>query len=115
VLAISAIGNPSAFHAQLRQAGARVVEASWRDHHRFSPRDVGALMRRARETDLTVCTLKDFVKLDGRWADETRPLWYVSQSVEIEHGVDVVNLMLDSLITAEHDNQPAQPGARPTH
>jgi tetraacyldisaccharide 4'-kinase len=116
VLAISAIANPSAFHAQLRNEGAQLVEAAtWPDHHEFTSREVDGLRRRAAAADMAVCTLKDFVKLDKQWPDDTSPLWYVSQSVEIEHGVEVVNLMLDSLISPKHEQQPAQRGARPTH
>jgi hypothetical protein len=42
-------------------------------------------------------------------------LWYVSQNVEIEHGKDALNLMLDSLIAGKPANQGPLPSARPTY
>jgi tetraacyldisaccharide 4'-kinase len=47
VLAISAIGAPAAFEAQLQAAGATVESAAFPDHHGFTDADVAGLVRRA--------------------------------------------------------------------
>jgi tetraacyldisaccharide 4'-kinase len=86
VLAVSAIGAPAAFEAQLRAAGAVVESAAYPDHHAFSAADVAALVQRATATDLTVCTLKDAVKLGPQWPRQATGVWYLSQAVEVERG-----------------------------
>jgi tetraacyldisaccharide 4'-kinase len=86
VLAISAIGNPAAFEAQLAAVGARVEGIRFQDHHGFGATDLEALVARARPEMLVVCTLKDAVKLGGRWPRQAPPLWYLSQAVEVERG-----------------------------
>lgn len=86
ILAISAIGAPGAFEAQLRSAGATVESAAFPDHHAFSDVDAVDLARRAGRLDLTVCTLKDAVKLGPRWPRQAPGVWYLSQAVEVESG-----------------------------
>ena len=48
VLAISGIGDPNAFHAQLAAHGARVVAETFRDHHRFTPTEATRLARQSK-------------------------------------------------------------------
>src|SRR6185503_16666306 len=55
VLAIAAIGEPSAFREQLEQSGARVTLAAYRDHHLFSDEEVRALVARVPPDGLAVC------------------------------------------------------------
>ena len=86
VLAISAIGDPAAFEAQLQRHGARVTSGAFPDHHPFTDDEVTALARRAGEAQLAVCTLKDAVKLEARWPRQAPALWYLSQAVSIERG-----------------------------
>lgn len=102
VLALAAIGDPTAFVRQLTAAGARVTPAIFRDHHRFSRDDVAALDGDAATVDLVVCTLKDAVKLELLWARARRPLWYVSQSVEYEQGEEGMTSLLDRLLDRTH-------------
>jgi tetraacyldisaccharide 4'-kinase len=90
VLAISAIGDPAAFEAQLARTGARVDAATFRDHHRYSAGDVATLVERAERYDRVVCTLKDAVKLGPLWQGAS-PLWYVSQRVVVERGGGAVD------------------------
>ena len=94
VLAISGIGTPRAFEAQLRAAGARVTSASFGDHHRFGAADAASLASRARGTTWVVCTLKDAVKLSAIWPREAPALWYLSQRVFVESGADVLQAVL---------------------
>lgn len=98
VLAISAIGAPAAFEAQLRAAGATVESAAFPDHHAFSEADIAALVRRAGVTDLTICTLKDAVKLGPRWPRQAPGVWYLSQAVEVERGGASIREALQRLV-----------------
>jgi tetraacyldisaccharide 4'-kinase len=110
VLAISAIGDPRAFHSQLEAAGAAVRPAVFRDHHAYTRSDVSALMRAAGECDRIVCTLKDAVKLVPLWPGST-PLWYVSQRVDVERGADLLNDVVSRMLAARSISSPSgRPG-----
>ena len=100
VLAISAIGAPAAFGAQLAAAGALVESAAYPDHHTFDARDIEQLSSRAALAEIACCTLKDAVKLGPRWPREAPPLWYLSQAVEVERGNAVVQEALRRLVPA---------------
>lgn len=86
VLAISAIGDPAAYAGQLAALGAAVEAAAYPDHHAFTAEDAATLARRGAAVDVVVCTLKDAVKLEGRWPAQAPPLWYLSQAVRVERG-----------------------------
>ena len=110
VLAISGIGDPEAFHAQLIAAGARVTPAVFRDHHPFSPRDATVLVAMATACDRVVCTLKDAVKLGPLWPGST-PLWYLSQRLDVERGADLLNDVITQLLAARSaSTPPGRPG-----
>lgn len=100
VLAISGIADPETFHTQLRVAGARVEPAAHGDHHRFTPEGVHRLVARAGSEDLTVCTLKDAVKLRRLWPREAPPLWYVSLRCEGEPDAGVIDALVARLLGA---------------
>ena len=97
VLAVSAIGDPRAFEAQLRAAGARVAPRTFPDHHAFSRDDMRALAHDATGADFAVCTLKDAVKLGPLWPPSALPLWYLSQHVRIEFGAEALDGIVRSL------------------
>lgn len=97
LLAISAIGDPGAFEAQLRAGGAEIEGAAYPDHHPFSDAEVSALAARAARSELAVCTLKDAVKLAPRWPRQAPPLWYLSQAVIVERGERLLAGLLDRL------------------
>lgn len=103
VLAISAIGAPEAFAAQLTGLGAFVTQATFPDHHAFDARDAAALAARAATADRAVCTLKDAVKLAPLWPRNAPPLWYLSQAVVVERGASPLHEALRRLIP---DSQP---------
>lgn len=107
VLAVSGIGAPEAFLAQLGAAGAQVEAATFGDHHAFSAHDVLELAARAAQADRVVCTLKDAVKLGPLWTAQRPPLWYLSQSVVIETGLANVDAMLDRLMSPAASFTPA--------
>jgi tetraacyldisaccharide 4'-kinase len=95
VHAVAAIGDPAAFFAQLRAAGAEVVTHTFRDHHAYGPDDVARLVR-AADGAAVVCTLKDAVKLGPLWPRQREALWYVSQRVTFDRGSEAVQSALDA-------------------
>jgi tetraacyldisaccharide 4'-kinase len=112
-LAISAIGDPAAFGAQLGSRGAVVTSAPFRDHHEFSIADAEMLAEKGKRYDRVVCTLKDAVKLGPLWPGPS-PLWYVSQRVVVERGEDVMERILTTTLLARsastHTGRPGLPG-----
>lgn len=98
VLAISAIGDPRAFEAQLRATGARVAARPFRDHHAFTSAEVARLAAEARGADVTVCTLKDAVKLGPIWPASAPPLWYLSLQVRVEQGAEGLEALVRDLV-----------------
>ena len=113
VLAISGIGNPDAFVAQLAARGARVTARVFRDHHRFTPDEASNLAHASTRFDRVVCTLKDAVKLGPLWPGPS-PLWYVSQRVVVERGADAVDAVIAAVLRARtaspYSGRPGPPG-----
>lgn len=106
VLAIAGIGEPRLFGRQLESLGATVALEAFPDHHPYSDEDMGRIARRASESDLVVCTLKDAVKLGVRWPGPSR-LWYVSQQPVVEQGVDHMNQLLKRVMDARSTAAPS--------
>ncbi|MGQ0712441.1 MAG: tetraacyldisaccharide 4'-kinase [Gemmatimonadaceae bacterium] len=100
VLAIVAIGDPSAFLRQVAATGATVRAAAFPDHHAYTHAEVARLASVMAAGEVPVCTLKDAVKLAPHWPREAAPLWYVSQSVVIEEGHDALHTLLARVIAA---------------
>jgi tetraacyldisaccharide 4'-kinase len=99
VTAIAAIGEPGVFRHQLEQLGARVSLAAFRDHHHFTMEEINAFANRVPDDGFAVCTLKDAVKLVGRWPGPSR-LWYVSQQLVVEEGADDLEQLLKRMFDA---------------
>lgn len=99
VVAIAGIGEPDLFKLQLEALGARVLMESYRDHHSFSDVEIKDAARRVPLDGLAVCTLKDAVKLADRWPGPSR-LWYVSQQLVVDQGVEDVNRLLARVLEA---------------
>ena len=100
ILLVSGIGDPAALRRQLEQRGAIVRERAHADHHAFTPAEVSALARSAAPDETVLCTLKDAVKLAPHWPRAATPLWYVSQRVNVEEGVRLLEKSLDALLDA---------------
>ena len=100
VLAISAVGDPGAFAAQLAAAGARVRARAFPDHHAFTAAEAEALAASLAPGERPVCTLKDHVKLDTLWPRQAPPLWYVSQQPKVQAGGDALDEVLATLLRA---------------
>ncbi len=80
-LGFSAVGDNDAFQRQLREVGARIHFKSFRDHHRFSSREIAHLAAASATVQYSICTLKDAVKVWPNWPAGAKPLWYVSQAL----------------------------------
>lgn len=84
-LAFCALGNPESFLADLMVAGVRwVADATFKDHHAITPRELTLLQARASQAgaEALVCTEKDAVKLgDTHRAALTLPLYVAEQSL----------------------------------
>ncbi len=101
VVVASGIGDPAAFLAQVAAAGAQVVaHRAWPDHHAFGAAEAALLARLGAGADGVLVTLKDAVKLGPRWPREGPPLWYVSQTVVVERGADVLQRALSRVLAA---------------
>lgn len=90
VVAMSGIGNPSAFEGMLLELGATVVaRVAFPDHHDYTPDD-WARVRQAlhgRDADLIVVTEKDLVKLPSAPAN-LPPVTAVAVDLRITQGED---------------------------
>jgi tetraacyldisaccharide 4'-kinase len=105
ILAVSGIGNPTAFHAQLAAAGAIVEPMVYADHHAFSAEDVVRIVQRSAGCDAVVCTLKDAVKLGSRWPGSAVPLWYLSQSVVPRDDAGQLDALIQSMLDARRNGR----------
>ena len=64
ILAVCGIGNPASFLDTLRQSAAGIESITFRDHHRYTARDLKKIHALAEKADFIVTTEKDMVKLD---------------------------------------------------
>ncbi len=88
VVAVSAIGNPSAFAKTLAASGARVLsEIRFDDHHSYSKEDIEEIGRECDRTgaDFAVVTEKDAVKL-AALPPCRRPVLALRVSIEFLEG-----------------------------
>lgn len=91
LLLTSAIADADAFERQVVARGVRLVRhVRFPDHHDYTEADVARLVSESGGTDGVLCTLKDGVKLAPRWPREAAPLWYVSQTLVIDRGAEVL-------------------------
>lgn len=96
VRAVAGVAWPTAFFAQVAGLATHVDGLAFGDHHQYTPADVAEIRRRTGPGVAVICTLKDAVKLDLLWPREAGPLWYVSQRVEFERGLESVIAALDA-------------------
>lgn len=71
LLAFCGLGLPQKFFAALRRSGAQLVgEVSFADHHPYAQADLERLLAlaRAKENAILVTTMKDWQRLQGRFA-----------------------------------------------
>jgi tetraacyldisaccharide 4'-kinase len=83
-LAFAGIANPSQFFDSLAARGVRVVHTlAFRDHHRYTPRDLELIRRQCRKMDINtiISTEKDRENLGGQ---SLEPLQLVVAKVTFE-------------------------------
>ena len=101
VLLVSAIADPDAFRRQMESAGAVVRHhALYPDHHDFAAGDISDIVARAGPSVDVLCTLKDAVKLVPLWPPAGAALWYVSQTVVVEQGAEILEQVVARVLAA---------------
>jgi tetraacyldisaccharide 4'-kinase len=107
VMLVSAIADPDAFRRQMEAVGAIVQHhASYPDHHDFSAADLAAIVARADPSVEVLCTLKDAVKLVPLWPRAGAALWYVSQTVVVEQGAEILDQAIARVLAARRATTP---------
>ena len=100
VAAFAGIGNPRGFRHSLDQLGCQIVaHREFPDHFLYDEQDVADLHRWVTELDsidAIVCTCKDLVKLDTVELGG-RPLWALAIDVDVVHGLDALERLLEPL------------------
>ena len=110
---VTAIGDPAAFEAQLTRMGASLQSVErFPDHHTFTASEAIRLASLAGPSGV-LCTLKDAVKLGPCWPREAPPLWYLSQSVVVDRGAEVLDQVLARLLAARTTTTPTAGRVRP--
>ncbi len=93
------IARPKNFALQLRTAGIEpVAEAFFRDHHRYSEKDIRDLLslRQRSEADGFVTTEKDAINLGG-FLSALEPLAVVPVKMELTDAANAVDTMLNRI------------------
>jgi len=104
---VSAIADPHAFRRQMEAAGAVVQHhAIYPDHHDFVGGDLSDIVARADPSVEVLCTLKDAVKLVPLWPRAGAALWYVSQTVVVEQGAEVLEQAVARVLAARRATTP---------
>ena len=98
VVAASAIADPAAFVAQIKQTGAQVQVATWKDHHQFRDEDIAWLAHAARRADHVVVTAKDAVKLRDRWPQSVPEPFVATLRLRFEAGESTLRDALARLL-----------------
>lgn len=86
VLGCAGIAEPGSFFRQLKGVGLVVKQLGLRDHFAFPERSVEHVTEQARGLDYVVVTLKDAVKLSGRWPGDAPPVLVARQGIRWDAG-----------------------------
>lgn len=98
VVVAAGIADPASLAAQVRAVGARVQLMAYQDHHPYPAADVARLAQAARSVDYCVVTLKDAVKLSGRWPEDINEPLVAELAVRWEVNGDAVARLLEGLL-----------------
>lgn len=104
VLAFSGIGSHRGFVASLRAEGLNVAaEKQFRDHHRYSAKDLDAVLDAADGMEACVTTEKDMVRMiaDGRLLERTGgkiPFLYATAAIRILRGESLLEEALGRVL-----------------
>ncbi len=95
VLAFSALGNNSSFHALLKDLGADVVRTmEFPDHHRYEARDIQRIAS-LNDVDMRITTEKDAVKIER--FEGTDDLFYLAIEARIEEEDALIDLVINNV------------------
>jgi len=111
---IAAVGDPGALRAQIEAEGATVDARFFPDHHAFSAREIAELAATIEPSTLVLCTLKDAVKIAPGWPRAAPALWYVSQRVIVEDGLDQLSRSIRTVLRARSSDPDAAGAGRPS-
>jgi tetraacyldisaccharide 4'-kinase len=111
---IAAVGDPGALQAQIEGEGATVDPRFFPDHHAFTEREIAELAAGAGPDTLILCTLKDAVKIAPGWPRAAPALWYVSQRVIVEDGLDQLSRSIRIVLRARSSDPDAAGARRPS-
>lgn len=106
VLLLTGVGEPGLLADQLAAFGASVDLRAYPDHHAFTDAELEeAAAAGVRDGALVACTLKDAVKIGARWPGPAT-LWYVSQRLTVDRGMEPLSRMLDAAAAAKRSHPP---------
>lgn len=107
LLLTSAIADGDALERQIVSLGGRLVRhLRFPDHHDYSADDVAQVVREAGGAQGVLCTLKDAVKLAPLWPRAAAPLWYLSQTLVVDRGAEVLERECDRVLAARDATVP---------
>ena len=98
-LALSAIGNPAAFHTTLKTLGQEpVATLTFPDHHTYTADDIHHISEEAEAVgaEIVVTTLKDLVKLP-EVGFRDRPLCALEIGIQFQSGLQDLETMLKKI------------------
>ena len=103
VVALCAIGNPTAFHQTLEKMGLQIADRiTYPDHHPYNAEDIEQIVAKAQQQGSSVaivCTGKDLAKLASS-ALGGIPLWALEVELQIVAGEAVLGEYLDRIYQA---------------
>jgi tetraacyldisaccharide 4'-kinase len=104
VVAVSGIGDPELFAAQLVELGAEVRPMPFGDHHVFSASDVAAAVSLAggAGSGVVVTTAKDAVRLRQRWPASAPTCLVAVLEPRVTYGQEELTRLLDRIGRAAH-------------
>jgi tetraacyldisaccharide 4'-kinase len=107
VVALCAIGNPSAFHQTLEKMGLQIAERiTYPDHHPYNAEDIEQIVAQAHRRNASVaivCPGKDLAKLASNTLGGI-PLWALQVELQIVSGEAVLGDYLDRIYQAAIGN-----------
>lgn len=109
VAALSGLGDPASFEAQLERIGS-VVEQKWRypDHHAYRLKELRAIEKLKGARPL-VTTFKDIARLPKGWREElSGEVYALGIKLDITKGR---NVWIDSLLSLASDSGAGEPAA----
>ena len=109
IVAVAGIANPNRFTSALKDAGWNVAESmTFKDHHRYSARDVAAIAAKMRSAgaDVVFTTDKDAVRFEALGA-QPFPLYRVPLEVQFEPS-DALFASIEAVLASGSDRLSGQ-------